>query len=384
MGRPCVLLPASVRLASRTDRSEGATKATVDAPRARLVARAAERPTIKVVAERAQVAISTVSRVINGGVASTDARSRVNLAIRELGYTPSVAAQSLVMRRTGCVGLAANSSQSPWFSQILAGVEEALLPSRKSVLLASMMQGGRYDPSAVAAWIREGRVDGLVFVRFGRKNRPLFVAAERAGLPVVLIAPDVGAPAHFIARCDNVEAGRLVARHLADLGHRRVAFAGGPRDSLDARNRLKGLAEGMSDRGLRVLQRHLWFGPSYGAESGIEYARRFLAEREASRPTAVVLGNDVMALAFMRAVLQSGVGVPRDVSVIGFDGIPEGELCWPGLTTVAQPMRRMAIRACQALLESIPNRRGSSERTVAYGMELLARESTGAPGRPAT
>jgi DNA-binding LacI/PurR family transcriptional regulator len=342
-------------------------------------AKSGDRPTIKVVAERAQVAISTVSRVLNGGVASTSARSRVQLAIQELGYAPSVAAQSLVTRRTGCVGLAASSSQSSWFSQILAGVEEALLPSRKSVLLASMMHGGQYDPSAVAAWIREGRVDGLVFARFARRNRALFNAAVRAALPVVFIAPDVGAPANFIARCDNVDAGRLVARHLAALGHRRISFAGGPQDSLDTRNRLKGFVETLGDKGIRVRARHVWFGPSYTAEAGIKYARRFLAEREADRPTAVVLGNDAMALGFMRVLLKAGIGVPHHVSVVGFDGIPEGELCWPGLTTVAQPLRRMAIRACQALLECIPNRDRHRATAIEYGMELLVRESTAAP-----
>ena len=138
------------------------------------------KPTIRAVAEKADVAISTVSRVVNGGRVSAGVKRRVQRVIDELGYTPSVAAQSLVLRRTGCIGLAVNSSQSPWFSQILAGIEEALAPSRKSVVLASMVLKGRYDPAAVLAWISEGRVDGLILVRYSRRDRPLIEAAAKA------------------------------------------------------------------------------------------------------------------------------------------------------------------------------------------------------------
>src|SRR5262245_12166751 len=202
------------------------------------------KPTIRAVAELADVAISTVSRVVNGGRASEVIRRRVQRAIDELGYTPSIAAQSLVLRRTGCIGLAVNRSTSPWFSQILSGIEQALAPSRKSVLLASMMLRGNYDPAAVFAWIAEGRVDGLILVRYSRRDRPLIEAAQRARLPLVLIAPDVAAPADFTVRCNNFEAGGLVAQHLVQLGHRRVAFAGGPKESFDTRQRLEGLREG--------------------------------------------------------------------------------------------------------------------------------------------
>jgi LacI family transcriptional regulator len=356
---------------------DGASNAVEIAPSALRAARAHERPTIRAVAERAQVAISTVSRVLNGGAASEDARSRVRLAVEALGYAPSLAAQSLVTRRTGCVGLAVNSSQSPWFSQILAGLEDALLLSRKSVLLASMMQSGRYDPSAVSSWIQERRVDGLVLVRFSRRNQPLFNAAVRANLPVVLIAPDIAAPAQFTVRCDNFEGGRLVGRHLAGLGHRRVSFVGGPRESLDTRHRLRGLNEGVSERGVTIRNEDISFGSTYAPQFGIDYAGRFLSERPARRPTAVVLGNDVMALAFMRCVLQRGVQVPDEVSVVGFDGVADGALSWPGLTTVIQPTRLMSARACQALLECVEGRDENRSKAAEYGVELVVRESTG-------
>jgi LacI family transcriptional regulator len=339
-------------------------------------AASAPKPTIVAVAKRARVAISTVSRALNGGRCSDAVRSRVQRAIDELGYVPSVAAQSLVTGRAGCIGLAVNSTQSPWFSQIVLGVEEALAPSRKSVLLASMMLSGRYDPSVVASWIRERRIDGLILVRYSRRDHALFEAARRTGLPVVLIAPDLAAPADFTVRSDNLGAGRLVAEHLALLGHRRVGFAGGPRASLDMRQRLQGLTEGLLARGIGMRPGDRWFGSTFSAEAGIEYARRFLAETRAQRPSAVVLGNDVMALGFMRAVLQHGVRVPRQLSVVGFDGVSDGALSWPGLTTVVQSTRAMAADACRVLLERVRQHGDGRARTAEYAVELLVREST--------
>jgi LacI family transcriptional regulator len=339
------------------------------------------KPTIRAVAQLADVAISTVSRVVNGGRASEVIRRRVQRAIEELGYTPSIAAQSLVLRRTGCIGLAVNRSTSPWFSQILSGIEQALAPSRKSVLLGSMMLKGHYDPAVVFAWIAEGRVDGLILMRYSRRDRPLIEAAQRARLPLVLIAPDVSAPADFTVRCNNFEAGTLVAQHLAQLGHRRIAFAGGPKDSYDTRQRLDGLREGLMEQDVVLDPELTWFGPSYSREAGAEYGELFLACPPAERPSAVVLGNDPMALGFLRRVLQRGVSVPADVSVVGFDGTPDGEQFWPGLTSVLQPTQQMAISACEALLERIDRRQQDRGTSVEFAVQMLARESTAAPRR---
>lgn len=336
------------------------------------------RPTIKAVAEHARVAISTVSRVVNGGPASAPVRERVLASIAELGYTPSVAAQSLVTRRAGCIGLAVNSSQSPWFSQILAGVEEALLPTRMSVLLASMMLTGEYDASAVSAWIQERRVDGLILVRYSRRDRHLLDAAAAAALPVVLIAPDASAPADFLVRCNNADAGRAVGHHLAEIGHRRVVFAGGPSESLDTRERLRGLTEALSEHGIEGPS-EVWFGAGYSQESAREFAGRYAAQPVNERATAVVLGNDSMAISFMRGVLQRGLSVPEDVSVVGFDGTPDGEQFWPGLTTVLQPTRVMSARACRALLAAISGDDDEGVPSLEYGVELLVRQSTAAP-----
>jgi DNA-binding LacI/PurR family transcriptional regulator len=371
---------ATAKTSSEPRAAEARTPARKGPGRRRAIGHVKDKPTIRVVAERARVAVSTVSRVLNGGYASDDVKTRVRSAIEELAYSPSITAQSLVTGRTGCIGVVVSSTQSTWFSQILAGIEEQLAHSRQSVLLASLVVDGRYDSAAVAAWISEHRVDGLIFIRYTRKESQLFSAAKRAGLPVVLIGPDVTAPGGLIVRCNNLEGGRLVGQHLHSLGHERIAFAGGPRDSLDSRDRLAGLRKELSLHGVEIRARDVWFGPSYAPEAGMEYAEHFLAQRGGGRATAVAMGNDAMAMGFMRTLLQRGVQVPKDVSVIGFDGIPEGGLYWPGVTTVVQPVRRMGASGCRALLDSMSNPDQDRVTAVEYGVELLVRESTGRAG----
>lgn len=326
------------------------------------------------------MAVSTVSRVLNGGYASAAAKGRVQLAIRELGYAPSITAQSLVTGRAGSIGVVSYTSQTTWFSQILAGIEEQLADSRQSVLLGSLMLNGRYDSSTVSAWIAERRVDGLIFIRYTRREHGLFTAATAAGLPVVLIGPDIKAPASSIVRCNNVDAGRMVAEHLIELGHRKVAFGGGPKDSIDTRDRHRGLSQALAEHRIELPDKRVWFGPNYQPEAGEEYARAFLAQPPRARPSAVVMGNDAMALGFMRTVLQHGVKIPEEVSVAGFDGIPEGGRYWPGLTTVLQPAHRMGASACRALLECMQNPNLERTADVQYGVELIVRESTGPVG----
>jgi LacI family transcriptional regulator, galactose operon repressor len=331
------------------------------------------------VADRANVAISTVSRVVNGGHTSEGIRRRVLRAIEELGYCPSVTARSLVTRRTGCLGVAVSSTQSAWFSQVLAGVEETLTTCRTSLLLASTTLHDNYDASVVAGWIQERRVDGLILVRYSARDQALYASAAAKGIPTVLIAPDAEVESALAVRSNNLEAGRIVAQHLVALGHRRIGFGGGPAESLDTRERLRGLALGLHEHGLVLAPEHVRFGSSYTRDAGIASARWFLELDPRRRPTAMVLGNDAIALAFMRSMLQHGVPVPRDVSIVGFDGIPDGEQCWPGLTTVTQPTRRMSRDACRSLMRRIEDA-AEAERLIEYDVSLLARESTSAPG----
>jgi LacI family transcriptional regulator len=154
-----------------------------------------------------------------------------------------------------------------------------------------------------------------------------------------------------------------------------VAFAGGPNVSVESRHRLQGLRDELGKHGIRIRKEDVCFCDSYNAEEGALYAQTFL--RQPARPTAVVLGSDALAIGFIRAAQQRGVQIPGDLSVAAFDGIPEGARSWPGLTTMAQPMREMGRDACRRLFTPIS---AAADRTVElYSMTLVVRESTAPP-----
>src|SRR5690242_13415856 len=214
-----------------------------------VVQAARRRSTIIEVAAKANVAFSTVSRVLNGGYASAEVRARVEQAARELNYSPSPIARNLKAGRQGCIGVVVESSQCSWFTQVLGGIEETLAEETVSALLGSLYPRGDYDPAVVERWIADRRVDGLIFARCTRHEQGLVEQARDAHIPMVFVAPDesFGAGPVFVAR--NREAGRNLAEHLMDLGHRRIGFLGGPERSVDARERLRGLEEALAARG---------------------------------------------------------------------------------------------------------------------------------------
>jgi len=334
-----------------------------------------KRPTIRVVAAKAGVAISTVSRYLNDDSVSPRMKARLSRVIESLGYKPSRTARNLSLGLKGCIGVVVDSIQDPWFTQLLTGMEEELQSRDTSLMLLSLELRDTYDPAIAFEWIDERRVDGLIIAKCHRRDKALMNAALEAQIPIVAIAPDETLTDVSVLRADNIAAGRALGAHLAELGHKRVAFAGGPRVSVESRHRLQGLREELGKRGVQMRGEDICFRASYEAEEGAAFAEAFL--QQPPRPTAVVLGDDALAIGFIRAAQQRGVQVPGDLSVAAFDGIPEGARSWPGLTTMAQPMREMGRDACRRLFRAIT---AAEERTtVLYSMTLVVRESTAAP-----
>ncbi|MFO7302305.1 MAG: LacI family DNA-binding transcriptional regulator [Acidobacteriota bacterium] len=340
-----------------------------------------KKPTIAMVAAEAGVAVSTVSRFLNGHYVSPEVRARLAQVIQRLGYSRSWTARNLSLGRRGSIGVVVDSIEDPWFVQVLLGIEEELAGRDSSLMLASLELLGRYDPARVFEWIRDHRVDGLILAKTQRRDRSILHAASEARLPVVAVAPDEKLADVQVLQCNNVEAGMLLAEHLVDLGHTRIAFAGGPTHSIDSRHRLRGLREGLARRRLRLDPALVYSCGSWELEAGTAFAQSLLG-----RPlpmTAIVFANDALALGFLRVAHERGIRVPDDVSVAGFDGLPLGTISWPSLTTVAQPIRDMGRVACRRLFEAIAQP-GSVEQ-IQFRMTLVPRESTGtarAVGRP--
>jgi LacI family transcriptional regulator len=334
-----------------------------------------KKPTIATVAARAGVAVSTVSRYLNGHYVSQSVRARLGEVIDALGYSRSWTARNLSLGRRGCIAVVVDSSADPWFVQLLTGIEEELATRDTGLMLASLELRGQYDPSIVFEWIRDRRVDGVIIAKSQRRERALLRACVTAKLPTVTVVPDEMLPRVHVVRCNNIAAGVAVANHLLDLGHTRIGFAGGPPHSIDSRHRLRGLREGLSARGLFLPSDRVFSCGSWETAAGEQLAEHLLAGP--FDMTALVLANDALAFGFMRVAQQRGLRMPQDLSLVGFDGLPQGALFYPALTTMSQPIPEMGRIACRRLFETMADP-GRVEKTE-FPMALIIRESTG-PG----
>ena len=233
-----------------------------------------KRPTIRIVAAKAGVAVSTVSRYLNDESVSPRMKARLSRVIASLGYKPSRTARNLSLGLKGCIGVVVDSIQDPWFTQLLTGMEEELQSRDTSLMLLSLELRDRYDPAIAFEWIDERRVDGLIIAKCHRRDKALVRAALEAQVPMVAIAPDDALANVAVVRADNIAAGRALGAHLDELGHTRVAFAGGPRVSIESRHRLQGLREELGKRGIRMREEDVSFCASYEAEDGAVLDRK--------------------------------------------------------------------------------------------------------------
>lgn len=336
--------------------------------------------TIKDVALRAGVSVTTVSHVVNGTRhVSPDGRERVEQAIRALGYVPSAVARSLKRNTTHTLGMITPNSSNPYFAEIVRAAEDRCFGAGYTLILCNTDDEPRRQ-SMVLQVLAQRRIDGLIVVSSG----------DDAGLPALLAGLEM--PTVLLDReidtlpCDLVETAHmngalLATRHLATLGHRRIACIGGPRGLVPSEQRIAGwrlaLAEIGAGNGHATdpeADGLLWHG-DFTSESG--YACMHALLRHTPRPSAVFVANDLMALGALCAAHECGVDVPGDISVVGFDDIELARFSSPPLTTVAQPKQRIAALAVDMLLERIEGRRADA-RKVVLQPELRVRASSGA------
>ncbi|GAA1968315.1 LacI family DNA-binding transcriptional regulator [Catenulispora subtropica] len=326
------------------------------------------RVTIRDVAARAGVSVATVSKVINQryGVAE-DTMARVQAVISELGYEASLVAQSLRNHRSNVIGILV-ADLEPFSAELLKGAGDAIRGTGFELVVYSA--GGRTGD--MVGWEKRylsrlsgTLVDGAVLVT------PTVVDLQ-SNAPVVAVDPHTGSSAFPTVDADNLRGARLATEHLLDLGHRRIAMLAGRADLQSAILRQQGYREALAAAGVPFLESLVRVG---GYDPGLSAlaARELLTDPR--RPTAVFAANDVTAIATIEVALHLGLRVPEDLSVVGFDNIPESALCVPPLTTVNQPIRTMGERAVDMLIRLIHKQ--PVERThLTLATELVVRGST--------
>jgi LacI family transcriptional regulator len=329
--------------------------------------------TIHDVAARAGVSVATVSRVLNGKVPVREATSaHVRAAARSLRYVPNLAARSLSIRRSHTIGVVLPDVHGEFFSEVIRGIDLAARENGYHILVSGSHSDAGEMLEVLGAM--RGRVDGLVVM-----SPEGTAGAIREGIgerfPVVLL--NASAEEHDAITIDNYGGAKAMVRHLAELGHRQIAFIKGPDHNADARERLRGYRHAMRPLTQGGTTRPLEFRGDFGEESGCEAVRAILAVRP--RPTAIFAANDAMAVGALSALAEAGLRVPRDVSLAGFDDIPIARYLTPALTTVSVAIAELGRRAFDIVCESLEKGSSRQPRQECLPTSLVVRRSTGSP-----
>lgn len=332
-----------------------------------IVSRAA-RATLTMVAERAGVSPSTVSRILNGTAqVSEDKQALVKAVIEELGFRPDPAARSLAGGRTMSIGVLTQFIDSPYYGEALRGIEDELHKANYVPLFVSGHWNEAEEKNRLFM-LQERKVDGIIVLTGKLADETLVDMA--ANIPVVVTGRRLTAPNLFSIDFDNTEGACLAVRHLHALGHRRVAFISGPLDHPDATQRLQGYREEAQRKDM-VLDDSLVVYSDYQESGGFRAMNDLLSA--SVQFTAVIAANDQMAYGARLALHRAGLRVPEDVSLLGFDDLPHSAFTLPPLTSVRQSVYEIGTSAAKAMFDLL-NKKNPPSRLVEA--ELVVREST--------
>lgn len=330
-------------------------------------------PVMADVARIAGVSHQTVSRVLNDhpNVRPTT-RDRVLAAIRELGYRPNAAARTLVTRRTHTLGVISFNTTLYGPASMLYGIEQAAKQHDYFVTVAALAALDRRSVLDAVERLRDQAVEGIIVIA---PQTTAVGALANVPSDVPLVAVGCGTHASLASVAVDNEAGAEQATSfLLDLGHRTVHHLAGPHSWLDAQEREAGWRRALGERAAPV--REPLAAGDWSARTGYELGRRIVGDDEV---TAVFCANDHMALGLLRALQAGGRRVPEDISLVGFDDIPEAEYFGPPLTTVRQDFDEVGRRALRALVQLIGGDTADRPR-VTVAPELVVRASAARPG----
>lgn len=334
-------------------------------------------PTIRDVAERAGVSITTVSHVVNRTRKVEPATaSRVEAAIDELGYRPNAVARSMRRGITHTVGVVVPDIANPFFGDLARSVEDHMFEAGYSAIICNS-DGDEDKEARYLEVLLSKQVDGLLLVAASQSSDRLTHLTGR-GRPTIVVDREIDDLPVSHVLVANRQGGYLAGRHLLELGHRDIGVIAGPGSLGTSARRLEGFRDALEDASVPLPPARIARG-DFRAASGRAAVEAWL--RDDQLPSAVFAENDLMAVGALSAAHAAGLDVPRDLSVVGFDGIAFGADVTPPLTTVSQSADDMAAAAVELLLERL--RDGDAEpRAVELPVTLDVRGSSAPPRRP--
>jgi len=326
------------------------------------------------VARRAGVSVGTVSNVLNRPDRVARAtRERVLAAIDQLGFVRNEAARQLRAGRSRTIGLVVLDIGNPFFTDLAAGVEEAAAEAGLSVVLCNSGESVAREEHYLNL-LQEQRSFGILITPVSTNMRRIDEIREQ-GTPSVLV--DRGAAGR---RCsvsvDDVVGGHQAATHLLGIGHKRIAFIGGPKSLNQVSDRLKGARQATTEAGLAASHLLVIETPALNVSEGRASGAKVAALPKARRPTAVICANDLIALGVLQEMTRLGLSVPDDLAIVGYDDIEFAGAAAVPLTSVRQPRAQLGSAAAKLLIEEVTSPDEHTHRQVVFEPELIVREST--------
>ncbi|TDY46581.1 LacI family transcriptional regulator [Alicyclobacillus sacchari] len=326
-----------------------------------------ELATIRDVAKRAGVAVSTVSRVINqSGYVGGETQRKVLSAMRELNFQPNRIARGLVSRQTSTIGLLIPDVANPFFSELSRGVEDAAIARGYSVLLCN----SDWNPNRENMYINllNGRwVDGIIVV--GSRSDISVVQQVAAETPLVMVDRR-SSDFEFAVWTDNRQGAMLAVRHLLEVGCERIVHIAGPMDSPSAQERRRGYEVAIQEAGMEPM----FLEGDFRYASGFELVNALFQRGDVV--DGIFAGNDLMAIGALQAAANLGIRVPDNLAVVGYDNIPSTHYVSPPLTTIDQPAYDMGYSAFELLYDRLSKDSPTENQQMKFEPKLVLREST--------
>ena len=328
---------------------------------------------IRDIAKQAGASVTTVSRVINNsGYVSATTRARVDQAITALAFTPNANARRMRSGTSLMVGVVLPALDVPFFGILAHVIEQELFRRGLQALICCTDESADQEARYITMLLSQ-QVDGVLAASV-LEDSTQYQRLVDAGIPIVAIDRALPGLAVLSVAADHLAGGRMMAEHLLGLGHRHFAVIGAPQHSPPVQARVQGAIERLGEAGFTA---QVVLGPAHDFNACRELAVRILRQGSGvRRPTAVIGTTDIAAIGAVHAAIGLGLSVPDDISVIGFDDLPEARYVLPALTTVAQPLREIGVQAVAQLAARMA---GDLVEQAALPLRLVVRDTTAPP-----
>ncbi|PAV31236.1 LacI family transcriptional regulator [Virgibacillus profundi] len=325
--------------------------------------------TIQEVAKKAGVSAATVSRVLNNRTTVTEkTRNKVDQAIKELNYEPSVLGRNLRNSESRLLLVLIPSISNPFYTKIINGIEDRAIEQGYNILLCETDSNPKRE-TIYFNLLKNRLADGIILMDPTVNQESLLELASSH--PIVQCSEfDENEIISYVS-IDNELAAYHAVRHLIKLGQEKIAFINFNENFLYARERRRGYERALKEFGLEIESNWIYNTTQLGFENGQQAMRKLLNQN--NRPTAVFAVSDVLAIGALKEIQSSGLKVPEDIAIIGFDKISFSNMTHPTLTTIAQPMYQMGVLSANMLIKKI---KGDQVENMILDHELIIREST--------